>query len=176
MGDTPISQLQSSIFLMSLSLIPDNALRYILLTITICITILYAIHFIRPSTQLFHLQVKIKAAEALIQRLRSYCPRDVQARLAEQLVQLLEVKHTASMLHCRLLETTKFTVKKYRLFSGDIAACEMKVKSICTAVELMVEEENQRTYTEDITDTETMLTGFRTQGVVHGLSGNTTNE
>ncbi|KAJ7473742.1 hypothetical protein B0H11DRAFT_2236227 [Mycena galericulata] len=176
MRNTPIFQLQSSILMASLSLIPNNALRYTLLAIIICAAVLCTIHLQRPSTQLHHLGAKIQRAEEIVLEARDYCPRDVQPRLAEQLMRLLEVKHTASMLHCRLLETTKFTVKKYRLFSGDIAACNIKVKNICAAVELMVEEENQRRYTEDITETETMLTGFRTPGVMHGISGHTVNQ
>ncbi|KAJ7441634.1 hypothetical protein B0H11DRAFT_2251966 [Mycena galericulata] len=176
MRDTPISQLQSSILMASLSLIPNNVLRYTLLAIIICTAVPCAIHLQRPSTRLHHLGAKIQHAEEIVQQARSYCPWDVQARLAQQLVRLLAVKHTASVLHCRLLETTKFTVKKYRLFTGDIATCKMKVKSICAAVEFMMEEENLRKYTEDITETESMLASFQTPGVVHGPSGHTVNQ
>ncbi|KAJ7438247.1 hypothetical protein B0H11DRAFT_2294004 [Mycena galericulata] len=161
-----------------LSLIPNNILRYTLLTIIICTAVPCAIHLQHPSTQLHYLGAKIQRAEEIVQEAKSYCPWDVQAHFAQQLMRLLEVKHTVSMLRCRLLETTKLTVKKYRLFSSDIAACETEVKSIWTAVELMVEEENQRRYTEDINKTKTMLASFQSPGVVHasGISGHTVNQ
>ncbi|KAJ7438236.1 hypothetical protein B0H11DRAFT_2358962 [Mycena galericulata] len=161
MSGTLISQLQSSIFLMSLSLIPNNILRYTLLAIIICTAVLCTIHLQRPSTQLHHLGAKIQRAEEIVQEARSYCSRDVQVLLAEHVVRLLEVKRTASIIRCRMLETDKLTVKKYRLLSSDIETCAKEVKSIQTAVQLVLEGERQRKYTEDINETETMLTGFR---------------
>ncbi|KAJ7438234.1 hypothetical protein B0H11DRAFT_2254826 [Mycena galericulata] len=172
MYDTPFYQFQSSIALATLSLIPNDALRYTLLAIAVCAAILHAIHFKRPSTQIRHLQTNISHAGEAIQCVRMYSARGIQVRVAEQYVQLLRVKRTTSMIQCRLLEENTHTWKKYRLLSGDIAACGQEVKRIRTAVQLMVEDEHQRQYTYDINDAETMLNGFRPPVVQHQASNN----
>ncbi|KAJ7473743.1 hypothetical protein B0H11DRAFT_2195434 [Mycena galericulata] len=158
MRDTPISQLQSSILMASLSLIPNNVLRY---------THSSRLSFALPSLALSTFNARrlgfitsgprSNARKTFSSKLDPTVPGVSKLALRNN-----SVKRTASVLRCGLFETTTFTVNKYRLFSGEITACEMKVKSICAAVEFMVEEENLRKYTEDITETESMLASFQT--------------
>ncbi|KAJ7490528.1 hypothetical protein FB451DRAFT_1389309 [Mycena latifolia] len=49
------------------------------------------------------------------------------------------------------------TWTEYRLLSGDISDCAKSVREIRTAVQLIVEAERQRKYTEDINETEAIL-------------------
>ncbi|KAJ7643730.1 hypothetical protein FB45DRAFT_1020548 [Roridomyces roridus] len=59
-----------------------------------------------------------------------------------------------------------WTWKKYHLISKDIAIYAKDAKRIKAAVELIVEIERQRRLTEDINETETLLSGFRNSAVV----------
>ncbi|KAJ7490463.1 hypothetical protein FB451DRAFT_1552179, partial [Mycena latifolia] len=151
-----LSQLQSSMLLGALSLIPNNALRYTLLVISACLALLYAVHLKRPSDKLRQLEDIVQKTEEIIRDAKLYCARDFLS-LAEMGVRLLEVKRSASMIKCRLLETTTLTWKKYRLFSRDISDCVKIVMNIQTTVELIVEAELQRRYTDDINETEIIL-------------------
>ncbi|KAJ6583943.1 hypothetical protein DFH09DRAFT_1075560 [Mycena vulgaris] len=156
MRDNFISQLPSSILLGTLSLIPNDTLRYTLLVIFNCLALLYVIHLKRPSTQLRQLEDMVNKTEDMIQDAKLHCARDILSLTGER-VRLLEVKRSASMIQCRMLETNTLTWKKYRLLSRDIAECAKNVKKIRTAVQLIVEAERQRKYTEDINDTKTVL-------------------
>ncbi|KAJ7133591.1 hypothetical protein C8R44DRAFT_870963 [Mycena epipterygia] len=160
MHDSPVSQLQSSILLGALSLIPNHALRYTLLLIAACFALLYIIHLKRPSTQLSHLEDMVKKVEEIIRDAKLYCPRDI-LRLAEAGVRLLQVKRSTSMIQCRMLEVDTLTWKKYCVLSRDIAEYAKSVKKIRTAVQLVVEAERQRKFTEDINQTEAILTSVR---------------
>ncbi|KAJ7141468.1 hypothetical protein C8R44DRAFT_867088 [Mycena epipterygia] len=170
MRDTLVSQLPP-ILLGSLSLIPNDALRYTLLVITTCLTLIYVIHLKRPSTQLHQLEDMIKRTDVIIRDATSYCARDL-FHLAEKGVRLLEVKRSASMIHCRVLEANSNTLtwKKYQAFSRDIAECAKMVENIQTAVQLIVEAERQRKFTEDINETETILTSVRSPNGLGGVS------
>ncbi|KAJ7441420.1 hypothetical protein FB451DRAFT_1441223 [Mycena latifolia] len=77
MRDNLISQLQSSLLLGALSLIPNDALRYTLLVIAACIALLYVIHLKRPSTQLNQLEDTIQQTEGNVRDAKLHCPRDL---------------------------------------------------------------------------------------------------
>ncbi|KAJ7133577.1 hypothetical protein C8R44DRAFT_730707 [Mycena epipterygia] len=161
MRDDLVSQLQSSILLGSLSLIPNHALRYTSLVIAASLALFYGIHLKRPSTQLSQLEDMVKKAEEIILDAKSQCPRDLLS-LTEAGLRLLRVKRTASMIQCRMmLEVDTLTWKKYRVLSRDIAECAKTIKNIGTTVQLIVEAERQRKFTEDINQTETILHGVR---------------
>ncbi|KAJ7133572.1 hypothetical protein C8R44DRAFT_730703 [Mycena epipterygia] len=169
MCDSFVSQLQSSILLGSLSLIPNHALRYTLLLIATCLALLYVIHLKRPSTQLSELEDVLDKTEKIIRGAKSCCPRDI-LRLAGEGVRLLEVKRSASMMQCCILEADTLTWNKYRVFSRDIAECAKTLKNIRTTVQLIVEAERQRKFTEDINQTESILTSVRSsaaRGMLH---------
>ncbi|KAJ7464709.1 hypothetical protein B0H11DRAFT_2050914 [Mycena galericulata] len=156
MRDNSITQLLSSLLLGSLSLIPNDTLRYIMLLILACFAIIHALYLQHPSTQLRQLEAKIKKAEELVQEAKLYCVRDF-LRLAQQGMRLLEVKRAMSTVKCCMLDTNTSTWKNYRLVSRDIAHCAKNVQMIRTAVQFMLEGERQRRYTEDINEAETML-------------------
>ncbi|KAJ7690339.1 hypothetical protein B0H17DRAFT_1134369 [Mycena rosella] len=158
MQDT--TQLMTSIFLGFLTLIPDNTLRYTALGIAVCLAVTHSMYLKRPSTQLRRLNEDMEKTGQIIRSAKLQCPRD-HITLAEEGVRLLEVKRSASMITCRMLETGRFTWTKYRLFSRDVAECARSVKSIRTAVELTVEVERQRKLAEDISETEGMLASIR---------------
>ncbi|KAJ7490508.1 hypothetical protein FB451DRAFT_1552205 [Mycena latifolia] len=163
MRDNLISQLQSSILLASLSLIPNDTLRYTLLVIPAGVAVICVIHLKRPSTQLSQLDDDVNKTENIIRDAKLNCPRDLLGLTAKG-VRLLEVKRSASMIQCRLLETNTLTWKKYRILSRDISNCAKDVEKILTAVQLTVEAERQRKYTEDINETEAILTSLHSPG------------
>ncbi|KAJ7490487.1 hypothetical protein FB451DRAFT_1361352 [Mycena latifolia] len=160
------AQLTVAILLWLLSLIPNNALRYTFLAIVASLALLYAIHLRRPSTQLSQLEHLVQKTEGTILDAKLHCTRDL-ANLLEKGVDLLKIKRAASKIHSRILETNEtFTWKKYRLLSRDISDCAKSVKEIRTAVQLIVEAERQRKYTDDINETEVILTTVRSPNTV----------
>ncbi|KAJ7133567.1 hypothetical protein C8R44DRAFT_900200 [Mycena epipterygia] len=173
MRDSPVSQLQSSILLGALSLIPNHALRYTLLLITACLALLYVIHLKRPSTPLSQLEDMVKKVEEIIRDAKLYCPRDILS-LANEGIRLLQyfistIRFILIAYRCDRVDT--LTWKKYCVFSRDIAECAKSVKKIRIAVQLVVEAEYRRKFTEDINQTEAILTSVRPPAA-HGEPGN----
>ncbi|KAJ7441438.1 hypothetical protein FB451DRAFT_1569265 [Mycena latifolia] len=160
-----ISQLQSSVLLGALSLIPNNMLRYASLGIAFSLALLYAIHLKRPLTQLSQLEDVVQTTETIICDAKLHCPRDLVS-LLEARVRLLKVKRSASMIQCQVLKTNTLTWKKYRLLSRDISDCVKKVEKIQNDIQLIVEAEHQRKYTDDINETEIILTSLRSPGML----------
>ncbi|KAJ7274007.1 hypothetical protein C8J57DRAFT_1467063 [Mycena rebaudengoi] len=145
--------------------------RYTVLGLVTALAVICAVHFKLPSTQLDLLVNGIQNTEDIIHGAKLECVRD-QVGLTEAGIRLLEIKRLASMIRCRILETSTVTWNKFRQLSQDIAECEIDVKKICTAVqagsfssnkysELTVEAERQRKYTEHINETQTVLTAVR---------------
>ncbi|KAJ7835626.1 hypothetical protein B0H13DRAFT_1913495 [Mycena leptocephala] len=155
-----VSQLLSLLFLGSLSLIPNDTLRYSALGIAAGLALIYVLHLKRPSVQLNQLDDTINKTEEIIQNAKAFCSRDL-LRLTAEGVRLLEIQRSASMIQCHILEAKTFTWKKYRLISRDIADCARGIKKIRTTVQLMVEAERQRKFTDDINATETLLTSVQ---------------
>ncbi|KAJ7430780.1 hypothetical protein FB451DRAFT_1198683 [Mycena latifolia] len=157
MQDT--TQLTVSILLWFMSFIPDNVLRYTLLAFTACLALLCAIHLERPLTQLSELGHLVQKTEITILDAKSHCSRDL-GNLLEK------IKRSASKIQSRMLETNTTTWTEYRLLSRDISDCAKSAKEIRTAVQLIVEAERQRKYTEDIKETEVILTSVRSPNVL----------
>ncbi|KAK7048724.1 hypothetical protein R3P38DRAFT_2764640 [Favolaschia claudopus] len=154
-----IPQLQSSLLLASLSLIPNNTLRYMAVGVVAGVGVLYAGHLGRPSVQLRYLQVVIKETEDMIQEAKQLCSLDLLA-ITEESVKLLEVKRSASIIQCHILNLRTLDWKNYRLLSRDIRQSTEKVKEIAIAVQLIIEAERQRKFTEDIKATQVVLDHF----------------
>ncbi|KAJ7921295.1 hypothetical protein B0H13DRAFT_1866897 [Mycena leptocephala] len=154
MGDN-VAQLLPSMFIGSLSLIPNDTLRYSVL-LTAGLGLIYVLHLERPSVQLRQLDDTINKTEEIIQNAKALCSRDLLRLIAEG-VRLLEIQRSASIIQCRILETNTFTWKKYRLLSRVIADCTKGVKKIRITVQLIVEAERQRKFTDDINATEAFL-------------------
>ncbi|KAJ7490482.1 hypothetical protein FB451DRAFT_1220173 [Mycena latifolia] len=128
-------QLQFSIILGLMTLIPNNALRYTACGITLCLVILFDLHLKRPATRLRQLENSIQETEGIVETAKSRCPRD-QHSLVEECVRLLRAKRSASIIQVCILETKRLTWKRYRLLSRDIAECTETVKRIRTAVQV----------------------------------------
>ncbi|KAJ7643639.1 hypothetical protein FB45DRAFT_895634, partial [Roridomyces roridus] len=165
-----LTSLQSSLLFGSLSLIPNNTLRYILLALFALLTVGHAIHLQRPSVRLSCVERQVDKTETTFRHAKSYCSKDFFC-LGEQGLRLLEVKRTLSRVKCCILGSMAvLTWKKYRMLSKDIEACATDLKKIQAVVELILEVERQRRLTEDITDTKAMLSGFRAATQTRGSS------
>ncbi|KAJ7835616.1 hypothetical protein B0H13DRAFT_1913485 [Mycena leptocephala] len=156
-----VAQLLSPLFIGSLSLIPNDTLRYSALLLAAGLGLIYVLHLERPSVQLSQLDDTINKTEEIIQNAKAFCLRDLLRLTAEGVVCWSKIKRSASMIQCRILEMNTFTWKKYRLISRDITGCAEGVKKIRTTVQLMVEAERQRKFTDDINATETFLTSVQ---------------
>ncbi|KAJ7490510.1 hypothetical protein FB451DRAFT_1361366 [Mycena latifolia] len=160
------AQLTVSILLWFMSFIPHTVLRYTLFAITACLALLCAIHLERPSTQLSRLDHLVQKTEGTILDAKLHCARDL-ATLLEKWAELLKIKRAASKIQSRMLETNTTTWTEYRLLLRDISDCAKSVKENRTAVQLIVEAERQRKYTEDINETEAILTSVRSPTILH---------
>ncbi|KAJ7859904.1 hypothetical protein B0H13DRAFT_1901261 [Mycena leptocephala] len=154
------SQQLLPLFIGSLSLIPNDTLRYSALLLAAGLGLIYVLHLKRPSVQLRQLDDTINKTEEIIQNAKALCSRDLLRLIAEG-VCLLEIQRSASIIQCRILETNTFTWKIYRLLSRDIADCAKGVKKIRITVQLIVEAERQRKFTDDINATEAFLTSVQ---------------
>ncbi|KAJ7868297.1 hypothetical protein B0H13DRAFT_1983961, partial [Mycena leptocephala] len=160
-------QLQSSILLGSLSLITNNTLRYACLGLATGISAIYVSYLMRPSMQLRLLEDTIQSTENAIIGAKAHCPRD--RNLMEQGVRLLEIKRSASTIRCRMLKMRGLAWRTYLCLSKEISDRKKDLMNIHTAVQLTVETELQRTYTEDIYETEAiLLSAVRSPQVVDG--------
>ncbi|KAJ7490465.1 hypothetical protein FB451DRAFT_1165826 [Mycena latifolia] len=137
----PISQLQSSLLLSSLSLIPSDTLRYTLLVIAACLGLVYVVH-------LKHLSTQLRQLEDLSQTL---CVDDSMPPVGNY--------------HSHVDEISPG--------SRDISICAMNVKKIQTAIQLIVEAEHQRKYTDDINETEIILTSVRLSPAIFNVWSST---
>ncbi|KAJ7490460.1 hypothetical protein FB451DRAFT_620914 [Mycena latifolia] len=155
MRTTP--QLNLSLLLGFLSLIPNNSIRYAVLGLVVVVTMICTLNLKRPSTQLHVLETTIEATEDLIS-VAEVQGMGHRLAFAEERLRLLEIKRSASVIHCRILETHCLTCTKYRRLSKDIAACASAVKCLRIAVELIVQLEHQRKYTQEINDARSILT------------------
>ncbi|KAJ7274108.1 hypothetical protein C8J57DRAFT_1467134 [Mycena rebaudengoi] len=98
----------------------------------------------------------------MIHHARMNCPRD-HLSLIEEKVRLLQIQRTASIIQSHLLRMGNFSLDfRPRCFiSQSIRKCEEDLKKIRTAVQLILEAERQRRYTEDINETQNVLTTVR---------------
>lgn len=157
------AQLLASLLVGSVALIPDNTLRYISVGLSASLAVIHALYLKRPVTQLRRLEAVIESTDEMIRCAKALCPRE-HLMLSEQGMRLLEVRRAASMITCRILETRRFTLRKYALLSRDIAECTRDAESIRTAVQLTLEAERQRRFAQDINETEGMLATIRGYG------------
>ncbi|KAK7022152.1 hypothetical protein R3P38DRAFT_1110270 [Favolaschia claudopus] len=156
MYDDSFSQLPCSLLLGSLSLIPNDTLRYTAVGLAAGAGVSCAILLKRPSVQLRNLEVTVNETEDLIRTAKEFCSRDVLV-LAEESVNLLQIKRSASIIQCRILDSNTLTWKKYRLLWGEVSETTKKVKKTRTTIQLIMETERQRQFTDDINATQIVL-------------------
>ncbi|KAJ7608187.1 hypothetical protein FB45DRAFT_1039851 [Roridomyces roridus] len=134
-----MSQLAFSLLFSAISLIPHHASRYTLLGFSAVFVVASAAYYQHPSApaQLRDLEELIKQTEDTLREAHNEFPLNFRVSLAGQGIRLLKEKRTASMIHCRLLEThlSMFTLRRYFIISGDIRRCAREVKHIHTVVE-----------------------------------------
>ncbi|KAJ6602216.1 hypothetical protein B0H10DRAFT_663201 [Mycena sp. CBHHK59/15] len=118
-----MSQLQSSLLLACLALIPNNALRYTILGMGAAITVVYIMHMKRPSTLLRQLEDTIQETEGLIRSAKSQCARD-QCDLGVEDARLLQIKVGMLEIERCILESEHITWKEYRPLSQRIFECK----------------------------------------------------
>ncbi|KAJ7643743.1 hypothetical protein FB45DRAFT_895927, partial [Roridomyces roridus] len=73
----------------SLSLIPNDTLRYILLALFVFSTLVHAIHVRRPSIQLRRVEDQIRDIEEIIRQAGRFCTAKDRLSLGEHAVWLL---------------------------------------------------------------------------------------
>ncbi|KAJ7798162.1 hypothetical protein B0H14DRAFT_2618172 [Mycena olivaceomarginata] len=142
----PTSELLSSLLLGFIALIPNHALRYTALGLSLALAIVFSIHLKSPRAQVAHLAVFIDQLEEDIRR--------------AMMRRLHEVAKKASSIKCRILnsESESFNWNRFRVLSSDIGECTKDAKNISTAVELILEAERQRKLAYDIMEIQFALT------------------
>ncbi|KAJ7145612.1 hypothetical protein C8R44DRAFT_723540 [Mycena epipterygia] len=151
--------------LVLVSLIPNNNIRYAMLSLGATITVLYDLNLQRPSVRLVHLENGVGHTEDIIREAKLRCPMD-HLSLTENEVCLLKVRRSMCILRSALLKIsamgcTSNGFKSFRQLCRDIHQGEKEVKRIKVAVQLTLEAEHQRKYTEDIRETEAIITAVR---------------
>ncbi|KAJ6585453.1 hypothetical protein B0H19DRAFT_1109718 [Mycena capillaripes] len=174
-------QLLSTIILGSLSLIPNNVLRYTSLTSVIVFALVYNFYLNRAAW-LHQLEQVIQQTEEIVERAKAKCtcPGD-QFKLAQEWLWLLEVKQCVSEIRLRISETRTLTWKQYWHLKRRVAECTNRVNNIRTSVQVgltlgVLEAELQRKLAEDITETRSALENARvTCAICQGI-GPSTNQ
>ncbi|KAJ6477052.1 hypothetical protein C8R45DRAFT_1216819 [Mycena sanguinolenta] len=154
-----VSELPSSLLLALVAAIPNHTIRYTALGFLLALTILCTLHFSSLSTQMRQLVASIDETEDYIRLEMARYPR-CHWSLTKQLLHLLEVAKTASSIKSRILnsEAERFNWKRYRLRTCETQECAKDIKNIHTSVQLVVEAENHRRLTDNIMETEFILT------------------
>ncbi|KAJ7113980.1 hypothetical protein C8R44DRAFT_984551 [Mycena epipterygia] len=157
---TAYDNISSSILLVLLSLIPSNNVRYMVLGLGVSVAVLYAGHLKRPSMRIHHLAGTVSDTENNIKKAKSMCPRD-HISLTEESVCLLKVRRSMCNIRCALLQMPRLgwtlNIEHYWQLARDIYQCEKEMKRIQTAVQLIVEAECKRKYTNYIDETQAIV-------------------
>ncbi|KAJ7145609.1 hypothetical protein C8R44DRAFT_863484 [Mycena epipterygia] len=164
--------------LVLVSLIPNNNIRYAMLSLVASITVLYGAHLQRPSIRLAQLEHTVDQTKEMIQGAKAMCPRAGHS-LAVKEVCLLKVRRSMCILRSTLLQIpgmgwTPERFEDYRQLCRDIYQCEKEVKMIQVAAKITVEAELKRKYTQDIRETEAIVTAVldpRGQAAMYHQSG-----
>ncbi|KAJ7213976.1 hypothetical protein GGX14DRAFT_392749 [Mycena pura] len=155
------TQLLSSLLLASICLIPNRTIRLAALAVSLVMAFIHAIYLKYPSTQLAQLEAIIDKTEHVIQDAEAHC-RTGSFILAEANLRLLEVKCSASVIRCHILESRTFMWKNYYQLSRDISACAQVISKALITVQLIMEADQQHKYAVDIQATQTALNHYRT--------------
>ncbi|KAJ6585459.1 hypothetical protein B0H19DRAFT_1059682 [Mycena capillaripes] len=158
-------QLLSSIILGSLSLIPNNIIRYTALGTVIVFALVYNVYLNR-TTWLHQLERKQSAfaqgTTSSSRRNGSGCWSEFsQSTFFATAYQYVRVKQSVSEIRWRGSETATLTWKQYWRLKRRVAECTTRVNCIRTAVELILEAELQRKLAEDITEARSALENSR---------------
>ncbi|KAJ7069307.1 hypothetical protein C8F01DRAFT_1226709 [Mycena amicta] len=141
------SSLYSSLLLSALSLIPHHILR---------------ITAVRPSILLAELDETIDAAVHAVSTATGerYFGRE-NVSLAEENLQLLKIRRSASIFCCCLLEPAHLSWKDYLRLSQEISPCTKEVEEILVRVQLLVEANVQQFCADGINSSQILLDRVR---------------
>ncbi|KAJ7113973.1 hypothetical protein C8R44DRAFT_984546 [Mycena epipterygia] len=149
-----------------LSLIPSNNVRYMVLGLGIGVAVFYAGHLKRPSMRIHRLAETITDTENNIKKAKSICPRD-HISLTEESVCLLKVRRSMCNIRCALLQMPRLgwtlNIEHYWQLARDIYQYEKEMKRIQATVQLTVEAERKRKYTNYIDETQAIVTNQFTE-------------
>ncbi|KAJ7617453.1 hypothetical protein DFH06DRAFT_1237715 [Mycena polygramma] len=157
----PDSTQLSSILLGSLSLIPNDGLRYAALASAVAFLLLFHLR-LKPAGLLHQLAERIKHSEDLFEQAKLNCApsRDpFRVSLAAEWIRLLEVKRTASDIQCRLWAEERPTWKQYWHINRRIAKHITTVDNISTTIQLVLAAELQRKIAQEIDENRSILQG-----------------
>ncbi|KAJ7113981.1 hypothetical protein C8R44DRAFT_740854 [Mycena epipterygia] len=152
---TAYDNISTSILLVLLSLIPSNNVRYMVLGLGVSVVVLYAGHLKRPSMRIHHLAGTVTDTENNIKKAKSMCPRDHISLTEESMPRL----------------GWTLNIDKYWQLARDIYQCEKEMNRIQTAVQLTVEAERKRKYTNYIDETQAIVTNRFTGNQFTGMGG-----
>ncbi|KAJ6585460.1 hypothetical protein B0H19DRAFT_1059684 [Mycena capillaripes] len=162
-------QLLSSIVLGSLSLIPNNILRYTSLASVIAFALVYNLYLNRAEWP-YQFEQAIQQTEEIIERAKAKCTcSGDHFKLAQEWLRLLEVKQSVSEIRSHISETGTLTWKKYWHLKRRVAECTTRINNIRTSVELFLEAELQRKLAEDINETRSALETSRAACAGHTI-------
>ncbi|KAJ7016875.1 hypothetical protein C8F04DRAFT_1159005 [Mycena alexandri] len=155
---TPPSHLILTAVLSCVAAIPNHAVRYTALGLTVACTLFYKIRIHSPRKSLRHLSQSINRTDIRIRYATAHCPR-YHFALAEQTLRLLKAHHSVSAIYCRILafKSQRFSWTQYRAILSDIEASSKRVESIGDVVEHIIEAERQRQLADDVNEVQAVL-------------------
>ncbi|KAJ7016873.1 hypothetical protein C8F04DRAFT_1159003, partial [Mycena alexandri] len=138
--------------------IPNHAVRYTALGLTVACTVFYNIRIRSPRKNLCRLGQSINRTDIRIRYATAHCPR-YHFALAEQTLRLLKAHHSVSAIYCRILafKSQRFSWTQYLMILSDIEASFKRVESIGDVVEHIIEAERQRQLSDDMNEVQTVL-------------------
>ncbi|KAF7368717.1 hypothetical protein MVEN_00196400 [Mycena venus] len=153
----------------TLSFIPINVFRYIVLGAVSASVLVYTAHHNHPSSRLGRLNKAMNDLEETFAHAKTKCARDYLA-LVDSETRFLRAKLVVSRLHSRLLKMHEISWKIYfpnlRETMHILQTCEHEVQELQIFMLLLVEAANQRKLTEDINQSLEIV-----DGISHSLSG-----
>ncbi|KAJ7194047.1 hypothetical protein GGX14DRAFT_587096 [Mycena pura] len=155
--------IQSSLLVAGLALVPGNTARYICLTLIFGLLAYHATQGQTPAANINALTAAIASANQLLARALSTSARDQVLSMDEQLRLRINLRaeKMKSQFQCRLLEIEGQGWKEYlrdvRGLLQSISKCTKDVKSIQIKIKLSIEWDTQRKLDEQIQKSREML-------------------
>ncbi|KAJ7202520.1 hypothetical protein GGX14DRAFT_399299 [Mycena pura] len=152
--------IQSSILVAGLALVPGNTARYIYLGLILALLGYHAARRQTPAAKMNALTAAIASANELLMRAPSTSASDRVSSMRQELLLRLAEKFK-SQLQCRLLEIESHGWKEYvrdvRGLLKGIYKCMKDIKSIQTNIQLSIEQDTRRKLDDEIQKCRAML-------------------
>ncbi|KAJ7792242.1 hypothetical protein B0H14DRAFT_2931965 [Mycena olivaceomarginata] len=155
-----LSQLLSFAPVTLIPFIPNDALRYITLAITLVTLIVYFLHRNTLGSRFSELQDSMREMEELFGTVADECNRDPYF-LAETGLKLATLRYRVSTIRTRSLSRKSVPWKKYLPYLRDIVRCirdcQQDLKELRWSTSLALESLRQDKYLEDLRHRRTSL-------------------